>query len=104
MPKGYVILTEAIHDPEGMERYSEAAGTSLREYGGTPVVVDEHAEVLEGEWPGTRTVIVEFESVDMARNWYHSVSYTKARPLRQAAAECNVAIVSGWSPPTSAAH
>jgi uncharacterized protein (DUF1330 family) len=98
MPKGYVILTEAIHDPEGMGRYAETSRASLIEYGGTPLVVDDNVEVLEGEWQGTRTVIVEFESVEKTREWYESATYAKARPLRQAAADCNVVIVSGFVP------
>jgi uncharacterized protein (DUF1330 family) len=98
MPKGYVILTEAVHDPAGMAEYSKASGASLAEYGGTPLVVDEHVEVLEGEWHGTRTVIVEYESVEKAREWYASDLYQSAVPLRQAAAECNMVIASGFVP------
>jgi uncharacterized protein (DUF1330 family) len=59
MPKGYVILTEDIHDPEGMDRYGEASRASLMEFGGRPLVVDENVQVVEGRWHGTRTVIVE---------------------------------------------
>lgn len=29
MPKGYVILTEAIKDPEGMKAYGQAAGAAM---------------------------------------------------------------------------
>jgi uncharacterized protein (DUF1330 family) len=93
MPKGYVILTEAIHDRAGMDAYGAA---SLIEYGGRVLVVDEDVEVLEGEWHGTRTVIVEYGSVEQAREWYESESYRAARPLRQAAADCNVVIASGF--------
>ena len=98
MPKGYVILTESIHDPEGMEAYSEASRASMLEFGGVPLVVEENVEVVEGRWHGNRTVIVEFESVEKVREWYRSDSYQAARPRRQAAAECNVVIVGGWVP------
>jgi uncharacterized protein (DUF1330 family) len=98
MPKGYVILTEVVLDPAGMEAYSRASGASLAEYGGTPIVVEEHVEVLEGEWHGTRTVIVEYESVEKAREWYASDQYQAAVPLRRAASDCNVVIVSGFVP------
>ncbi|MEV6508780.1 DUF1330 domain-containing protein [Streptomyces sp. NPDC051642] len=33
MPKGYVILTESIKDPAGMDAYSRAAGPSMAEGG-----------------------------------------------------------------------
>ncbi len=98
MTKGYVILTEAIHDADGMEAYGEASGPSVAEYDGRVLVVDADVKVLEGEWHGTRTVIVEYESVEQARAWYESASYQAALPLRQAASDCNVVIASGWIP------
>jgi uncharacterized protein (DUF1330 family) len=92
--KGYIIVTEAIHDQEGMVAYAQAATPSFLEYGGTVLVMDA-VEVLEGEWPGTRTVIAEFDSVAKAREWYTSADYGVARPIRQAAADCNVVIAAG---------
>lgn len=103
MAKGYVILTEEIHDREAMEAYSAASRAPMVEFGGIPLVVDENVEVVEGRWSGHRTVIVEFESVDRAREWYDSEGYRAARPLRQAAADCNVVIVSGFVARTSPA-
>ena len=99
MPKGYVIITEAIHDPAGMEAYGKLAASSIAEHGPVPLVVDENVEVLEGEWPGNRTIVLEFESVDKAREWYNSAGYQAARPLRQAAADCNAVMVSGFAAP-----
>jgi uncharacterized protein (DUF1330 family) len=34
--------------------------------------------------------------VEAARAWYESDAYARAKPLRQAAADCNVVIVSGF--------
>jgi uncharacterized protein (DUF1330 family) len=95
--KGYVILTEDIHDPDRMAAYEEASFAPLLEFGGRPLVVDQDVEVLEGTWPGTRTVIVEFESVERARAWYASESYQAALPLRLAAADCSVVITAGFN-------
>ena len=104
MPKGYVILTEAIHDEEGMAGYGRASTKPLVDFGGKPLVVDEDVEVLEGRWHGTRTVLVEFPSVEQARAWYGSDSYQAALPLRQAAADCNVAILAGFELSNPARH
>ena len=99
MPKGYVILTEVIHDRAGMDADGAASRASLVADEGRVLVVDEDVEVLEGEWHGTRTVIVEYDSVERAREWYESAAYQETLPLRQAAAECNVVIVpSGFVP------
>ena len=99
MPKGYVIITEAIHDPDGMEAYGKMAAASIADHRPVPLVVDENVELLEGEWPGNRTIVLEFESVDKAREWYNSAGYQEARPLRQAAADCNAVMVSGFAAP-----
>jgi uncharacterized protein (DUF1330 family) len=99
--KGYVILTEAIHDTAGMDAYGRASRAALVEHGGRVLVVDEDVQVLEGEWHGTRTVIVEYESVEKARAWYDSPSYRAALPLRQAASDCNVVIASGFVVPSA---
>jgi uncharacterized protein (DUF1330 family) len=63
VPKGYVILTEAIRDRAGIDACGAASMTSLLEHGARVLVADENVEVLEGEWQGNRTVVVEYESV-----------------------------------------
>jgi uncharacterized protein (DUF1330 family) len=95
MPKGYVILTEAIKDPEGMKAYGKAAMPAMGQGGCTILSVDTAPRVLEGDWPGDQTVVLEFDSVDAARAWYESEAYQKAAKLRQAAADCNAVIISG---------
>jgi uncharacterized protein (DUF1330 family) len=95
-PKGYVILTEAINDPEGMIAYGKAAQPTMAAGGATILAVETGAEVLEGDWHGNQTVVLEFESVDAARAWYHSEGYQQAAKLRQAAADCNAVILSGF--------
>ena len=53
MPKGYVILTEAIKDPEGMKAYGRAAGAAM---GGVNILaVDTKPAVIEGDWHGNQT-------------------------------------------------
>ena len=94
MPKGYVILTEAVKDPEGMKAYGQAAGAAMG--GGNVLAVDTAPKVVEGSWHGNQTVVLEFESVDAARAWYESEAYQKAAKLRQGAADCNVVILSGF--------
>jgi uncharacterized protein (DUF1330 family) len=99
MPKGYVILTETIKDQAGMEAYGRASGATLRQGGASVLVVDSQPLVLEGEWDGDRTVVLEFESVDAARTWYESPEYQKVIGLRQAAADTNAVIVAGFEMP-----
>lgn len=99
MPKGYVILTEAIKDPEGMKAYAQAAGAAMGP--ATILSVDTAPQVIEGDWHGHQTVVLEFESVQAAHAWYESEAYQKAAKLRQAAADCNAVILSGFPAPGS---
>ncbi|HEY7053663.1 MAG TPA: DUF1330 domain-containing protein [Mycobacterium sp.] len=93
MPKGYIVITEKVNDPAGMTEYAKLAGKAMA--GATLLSFDQKPEVLEGEWHGTQTVLLEFESVDAARDWYYSDDYQAAVKLRQAAADCNGVILSG---------
>ncbi|CRZ13290.1 hypothetical protein BN2156_00120 [Mycolicibacterium neworleansense] len=92
--KGYVIITEDIKDPAGMGEYAKLASKAMG--GATIVAVDQKPEVIEGAWHGTQTVVLEFESVDAAREWYYSDAYQAAARVRQGAAECNGVILSGF--------
>jgi len=94
MPKGYVILTEDIKDPAGMAEYGKLAMQAMA--GVTILAVDQKPQVIEGEWHGSQTVVLEFDSVDVARAWYESEAYQNAAKVRQSAADCNAVIIAGF--------
>jgi uncharacterized protein (DUF1330 family) len=96
VPKGYVLMLETIDDPVGMEAYGRAAMPSIAASGAVPLVVDPRHTLLEGQWPGERTVLLEFPSVEAAQAWYDSDSYQAAKPLRQAAGTTHAVILSGF--------
>jgi uncharacterized protein (DUF1330 family) len=101
MPKGYAIFTEKVNDQEGMSAYVQAAVPTIFAAGGTIIVGGPPADVIEGEWHGNQTVIVEFESVEAARSWYNSPEYQAVVGLRHAAAESNAVIIGGFEMPAS---
>ena len=94
MAKAYIVITEDIKDPEGFKEYAKTAAGAM-----TPAVkvlaVAPKGEVIEGEWVG-QTIIMEFESVEAAKEWYYSDAYQAAAKLRQAAADCNGVIIPGF--------
>lgn len=94
MAKGYVIITEDIKDAAGMAEYGKLASQTM----GTAKVLafGPATETLEGQWHGSQTVLLEFESVEAAKEWYYSDEYQAAAKLRQAAADCNGIIISGF--------
>jgi NAD(P)-dependent dehydrogenase (short-subunit alcohol dehydrogenase family)/uncharacterized protein (DUF1330 family) len=99
MPRGYVIMTEVIHDSAGMAAHGAVTYDSLVDHGAKMLVVDADYEVCEGTWEeGSRLAIMEFESPEVARHWYESETGQEAHKLRQAAADCKVIIASGFVP------
>ena len=93
MPKGYVIITEDVKDPAGMAEYGKLAAKAMD--GAKVLAFAQNPTVVEGDWHGSQTVLLEFESVDAAKEWYYSDAYQEAAKIRQGAAECNGVIVSG---------
>lgn len=93
MPKAYILITEDVKDPAGMAEYGKVARQAMG--AATLLSFDTEAEVIEGTWHGTQTVLLEFESVEAAREWYYSDAYQAAVKLRQAAADCNGVILHG---------
>ena len=99
MPKGYVIFTEVIGDQTRYDGYVQKALPTIIRQGGRPIVVHDNPEVIEGQWHGSRTVVLEFDSVKAARDWYKSPEYHAVVGERHASAEANAAIVSGFEMP-----
>jgi uncharacterized protein (DUF1330 family) len=99
MPKGYAIFTETIRDRSRYDRYVQRALPTVLQSGGRPIVVHDGPEVIEGQWHGTRIVVLEFVSVEAARNWYRSSEYQAVVGERHASAEANAVIVGGLEPP-----
>lgn len=91
----YLVAQVRIHDQETYERYREAVPALVDRFGGRFRARGGALEVLEGEWPMPRLVIIEFQSMDAARLFYQSPEYQKILPLRQNASEGNVVLVEG---------
>ena len=101
MAKGYIIFTEVIRDQARYDGYVQKALPTILQSGGRPLVVHDGPEVIEGKWHGTRTVVLEFDSVEAARKWYKSSGYQSVVGERHASAEANAAIVGGFEMPAS---
>jgi uncharacterized protein (DUF1330 family) len=95
MAKGYVIFTEIIHDQGRYDDYVQKAIQTVGQSGGRIIVVHDGPEILEGQWHGSRTVLLEFDSVEAARNWYNSPGYQSIIEERHASAEANAVILQG---------
>lgn len=99
MAKGYIMFTEHVTDPAGLAAYAAAAVPSVIAAGGTAVIAGPSLRVLEGQWHGDTTVVLEFPSVDAANAWYGGADYQSVISQRHQAATSNVAIFEEFIPP-----
>jgi uncharacterized protein (DUF1330 family) len=91
----YVIVDIVVHDPELYEEYKRLAAPTVGQYDGRYVVRGGHAENLEGGWEPSRVVVLEFPSLDRAKEWWSSAEYAPAKAIRQAIADSEMIVVEG---------
>lgn len=91
----YVLVELSIYDPELYEEYKQLTPDTIKAFGGRFVVRGGTSEHLEGDWNPERIVLLEFPTVERAREWWHSEEYTRARLIRQRAAETRMIILQG---------
>lgn len=95
--KAFVIAQIAINDRNGYQSYETAGHQEIFDkFSAKLVGVDEQVEAVEGSWPFTRTVIIEFPSKQLARAWYDSDEYQAVVGLRHDSTTSNLVIVSGY--------
>lgn len=91
----YVIYQGEIVDPERYDEYKTKAAASIAAAGGRYIVRGGSVEVLEGDSPAGRTVVLEFPTMKAAIDWYQSDEYTEARTIREGAAMARMYVVDG---------
>ena len=92
---GYVIVEIEVTDPVGYEEYKKLAGATVAKYGGKYIVRGGAAETLEGEWQPKRIVILQFESVQRAKEWLNCPEYREPRKMRHRTAKTKMIVVEG---------
>ena len=90
-----VIVDSEVSDPEGYKEYVKLAPEAVKLYGGKYIARGGYNETLEGDWQARRLVILEFPSVEQAKNWVNSPEYAPARALRHKYARSNMVVVEG---------
>ncbi len=91
----YLIVQVDVTDPDTFEEYRKQVPATLAAYGGEYIVRGGEIDVLEGEWPMPRLVVIRFESMEQARKWYRSPEYEGPHKLREASARANIVLVDG---------
>ncbi len=95
MPKGYWIAHVDVTDPEVYETYRAANGEAFSKYGAKFLVRGAAQEVMEGK-QRSRSVVIEFPTLEAAQECFHSPEYQAARALRLPAGISDLVIVAGY--------
>jgi uncharacterized protein (DUF1330 family) len=91
----YLVALINIHDRAEYANYAAGFIEVFNQYDGKLLAVDESPDLLEGEWPYTRTVLIEFPSAAQADAWYHSQAYQQLATHRFAASVANLVRIKG---------
>ena len=91
----FVIVDVTINDPSLYEEYKKLTPATIAAYDGRFVVRGGATETLEGDWNPGRVVVLEFPSVERAKEWWSSEVYTEAKEIRQRSAETKMLVVEG---------
>ena len=91
----YVIVDINVTDPVRYEEYKKLAPPIVEMYGGKYIARGGKTETLEGDWSPSRLVILQFDSLEQAKNWHDSVEYSGPRSMRQESTISKMVVIEG---------
>ena len=91
----YLIVNIEITDPARYAEYVKVVPQTLEKYGAKYLARGGKTLKLEGDWEPKRVVVLEFESVDRALEWYECDDYAAPKAMRQAASVTQMVLVEG---------
>ena len=90
----YLIVQADITDPEKFPEYQKLAGPAVQKYKGK-ILGRGVPDTVEGQWEAPLVLIIEFESVEIAKDFFNSPEYTAAREARANTAKFVMSIIPG---------
>ena len=91
----YLIYDIDVKDPEAYKEYVALAPATVEKYGGKYLARGGRTEQFEGDWMPKRLVILQFESLERARQWLDSPEYAPIKRRRHQAAVTNAVGIEG---------
>lgn len=92
---GVLIAYINVTDPEKYKNYAALTPDAIAHHGGEFVVRGGDLTTVEGAEENRRIVVVKFDSVEKAKEFWQSPEYARAKAEREGAAEFNAVIVEG---------
>ena len=93
----YMIAQIRIEDAEQFNEYRRQVIPTIQAFDGRVLAAEAEARVMEGEWPASSTVIIEWPSVERAQEWYDSDHYAAPKALRLRISDANLVFLRGLS-------
>lgn len=91
----YLIVDIEITDPTLYEEVKRRTPATIAAYGGRYLARGGETQTLDGRWTPKRIVLLQFESIERAKEWLNSPEYLPVRELRDQAAIVNIVAVEG---------
>lgn len=95
MPKAYWIAHVDVRDADRYKDYVAGAKPAFERYGAKFLARGGPYETLEGQGRG-RNVVIEFPSMQAARDCYNSPEYQAAKAIRQTVADAEMILVEAY--------
>jgi uncharacterized protein (DUF1330 family) len=91
----YVIVRVEVTDQKRYRKYIEATPATIAKFGGRFIARGGQTLSLEGPQETRRVVILEFPSLERAKQWYYSDDYQAAKKIRAGAAKGELLVIEG---------
>lgn len=91
----YVVAQLSFTDEPRYRRYQARFGEAFAGHDGRVLAADEAPQVLEGEWPFSKLVMLEFPDEAAARGFLDSPLYREISVDRDAGAKTTAVLVRG---------
>ena len=88
----YLIANVRVHAPEQYREYVARVPALIAKHGGEYRVRGGDVVVLEGQWPPSRLIVMEFPNREAALNFYNDPEYTALKAIRLAVADSEVVL------------
>lgn len=91
----YYVAEFQVTDPESIKPYSAQVESTFKPYSGRYVVRGGILDVKEGFGAQGRLVMIKFDSLTQAQDWYNSPAYQAIIPIRHRSGNTRAYIVEG---------
>lgn len=93
----YILAQLSFTDRSAYERYQNQFWSVLKGSGGRLLAADEHPQVVEGQWPHQKAVLLSFPDAESFRRWYGSSDYQRIAAHRWAGASGPLLVLKGFA-------